>query len=151
MKLVTFEIVTPQGPSSRLGALVEQGVVDLNLAAGSLIAPDMLAFLDRGEEALAQARQALDFAAKKPGDFVHALKDVRLLAPLQPRSLRDFFAYEEHAKQAAARGGAPHPKPARYQNPIHPIEKLFRAFAFNVLCINPENIHPGVRSGSSMS
>ena len=141
VKLVTFELATPLGPFSRLGALQEGRVVDLNLAAAARLAragkpcpqrladvlapPDMVAFLEMGEDALAEARRALEFAAQGPGlegprgeRLVHALEDVRLLSPLQPRSLRDFFAYEDHALKAWERGGAPLP-PSWYDHPMY--------------------------------
>ncbi|MCX5794471.1 MAG: fumarylacetoacetate hydrolase family protein [Elusimicrobia bacterium] len=145
MKLVSFEVATLLGPFTRLGALWREQVVDLNLAAAArlgrlgrsqprrladaLLPADMLAFLDRGQDALAEARQALDFAAgetekhRTPAGprgerVVHQLGDVRLLAPLQPRSLRDFFAYEDHALKAWSRAGAPLPA-AWYEHPVY--------------------------------
>ena len=124
MKLVTFEVSTLLGPFTRLGALQESVVVDLNIAAAArwaglgqpeprrladtLLPPDMVAFLELGRDALAEARHALEFAAAETekrgapagprGERVcHDVGSVRILAPLQPRSLRDFFAYEDHA------------------------------------------------------
>lgn len=46
------------------------------------------------------------------------LRDVRLLAPIRPASLRDFLAYEDHAKAGAARRGE-ELNPAWYQMPVY--------------------------------
>lgn len=116
MRLVTFEVGGPLGPIERLGALRDGRVVDLNAAAERMYAragrtlpreraaffvpADMLAFLDVGAEALAEARRALD--ERDAPSFAEA--DVRLKAPLpRPRALRDFFAFEDHARAGAAR------------------------------------------------
>lgn len=143
MKLVSFEVETPVGPFERLGALAPGGmVVDLNFAcaarlaaagkpgaqrrADALIPAEMLAFLDAGEDALDEARRALEFAAKDRkargprGECVaYAEPEVRMLAPLpRPRALRDFFAFEEHAKQGAARRKEPL-APEWYEQPVY--------------------------------
>jgi len=145
VKLVTFEIKTVLGPFTRLGALWDKYVVDLNLAAAArfadlgqleprrladaLLPPDMLAFLDLGRDALAEARHALEFAAAGMGKnrapegprgerVVHGRDDVLLLAPLKPRALRDFFAYEDHALKAWARAGSSLPA-SWYDHPMY--------------------------------
>ena len=145
MKLVSFEIATLLGPFTRLGALWREHVVDINLSAAArfarlghaqprlladaLLPPDMLAFLDLGQDALTEARHALDFAAAEIDKHgapagprgervVHKQGDVRLLAPLQPRSLRDFFAYEDHALKAWARAGSALPA-SWYEHPVY--------------------------------
>jgi 2-keto-4-pentenoate hydratase/2-oxohepta-3-ene-1,7-dioic acid hydratase in catechol pathway len=48
----------------------------------------------------------------------YALAEVRLLAPLQPASLRDFLAFEDHAKAGAARRGE-ELNPAWYEIPVY--------------------------------
>jgi 2-keto-4-pentenoate hydratase/2-oxohepta-3-ene-1,7-dioic acid hydratase in catechol pathway len=145
MRLVTFEVATVLGPFTRLGALQDERIVDLNLAAAArlerlgqpeprrladaLLPPDMLAFLDLGRDALAEARLALSWEAAEAGKggtpvgprgerVAHAAGDVRLLAPLQPRSLRDFFAYEDHALKAWARAGSSLPA-SWYEHPVY--------------------------------
>jgi 2-keto-4-pentenoate hydratase/2-oxohepta-3-ene-1,7-dioic acid hydratase in catechol pathway len=100
-------------------------VIDLNFAAALLymkqkrarpseradfmVPSDMLRFLDGGEECLAQAQEALNELRGEP-TFTHGQRivwlasEVRLLAPLpRPRSLRDFFAFEDHALAGAKR------------------------------------------------
>ncbi|MBI5240470.1 MAG: fumarylacetoacetate hydrolase family protein [Elusimicrobia bacterium] len=145
MRLVSFEVATLLGPFARLGALWQDRVVDLNLAAAArlarlghpqprrladaLLPPDMVEFLELGRDALAEARQALAFAAAETGTgappsgprgerVVHQPGEVRLLAPLRPRSLRDFFAYEDHALKAWARAGSPLPS-SWYDQPAY--------------------------------
>ncbi len=121
MKLVTFEVDGPLGPIERLGAVRGKRIVDLNRAAALLyerekrprpearadffVPPCMLGLLDGGEEAMKEARRAL---ASAPAEASFAAKDVRLKAPLpRPRSLRDFFAFEDHAKAGAKRRNEP--------------------------------------------
>ncbi len=132
MKLVTFEVGTPLGPVERLGALRGGEVVDLNRAAERLyeregrarpaaraaffVPPDLLGLLDGGEESLVEARRALESASG--GGTVWDAALVRLRAPLpRPRSLRDFFAFEDHAKAGAARRGEPMQK-EWYDQPV---------------------------------
>jgi 2-keto-4-pentenoate hydratase/2-oxohepta-3-ene-1,7-dioic acid hydratase in catechol pathway len=129
VKLVTFEVATPLGPVERLGALRDGKIVDLNLAAVLLniaknrarptelanffVPPDLLGLLDGGQESMAQARSALDAFVEEPRDrnwarVAWSEDEVTLKAPLpRPRSLRDFFAFEDHAKAGAARRNEP--------------------------------------------
>lgn len=125
MKLVTFEVATPLGPVERLGAVRDGRVVDLTVAATLLykaegrarateraeffVPPCLLGLLDGGDESMGEAKRALDSVKGEPtgprGETV-VWKDgeVKLKAPLpRPRSLRDFFAFEDHAKAGAAR------------------------------------------------
>ncbi|MBI5630141.1 MAG: fumarylacetoacetate hydrolase family protein [Elusimicrobia bacterium] len=147
MKLVTFEAQAGLKPSERLGAIFGGRIVDLNRAAAlrlakegaeapqsradALIPPDMLAFLDLGESALSEARKTLDFmheGSRKfgedlagPGGERVAFKesDIRWLSPLpRPRALRDFFAFEDHALQGAARRKEPL-APEWYDQPVY--------------------------------
>ena len=115
MKLVTFEIDTAHGPLERLGALRDGTVVDLNLA-DSTIPPDLLGLLDGGAEAVERARKALASAGPSA---VRPDAEVKLKAPLpRPRSLRDFFAFEDHAKAGAARRHEPLQK-EWYDQPVY--------------------------------
>ena len=129
MKLVTFEVPTPLGPVERLGAARRGRVVDLNLAAtlmyqaagkarpaaraGFFVPPCLLGLLDGGAESMAEARKALDSVVGEPSGprgekVVWKEGVVKLKAPLpRPRSLRDFFAFEEHAKAGARRRNEP--------------------------------------------
>ena len=132
MKLVTFEVAGPLGPVERLGALRGERIVDLNLAAARLyeaegkarpaeranffVPPCLLGLLDGGAEAMNEARRALKKARAGSGWKLNA---VRLLAPLpRPRSLRDFFAFEDHAKAGAKRRNEPL-APEWYEQPVY--------------------------------
>jgi 2-keto-4-pentenoate hydratase/2-oxohepta-3-ene-1,7-dioic acid hydratase in catechol pathway len=94
MKLVTYL----QGKVARIGAVVEDGVIDL-----SAVAPDMLSLIELGEPGLAQARDKIASAgASTP------LAAVRLLAPI-PNPRRNIMClglnYAEHAVESAVAGG----------------------------------------------
>jgi 2-keto-4-pentenoate hydratase/2-oxohepta-3-ene-1,7-dioic acid hydratase in catechol pathway len=84
MRLVTYDA----GAGPRVGALEDGGVVDLGWDG------DMVSFIAAG--APAGERAALE-------------GEPRLLAPLRPRSLRDFLAFEGHMRNALARLGRPIP------------------------------------------
>ncbi|MBI3551665.1 MAG: fumarylacetoacetate hydrolase family protein [Elusimicrobia bacterium] len=147
MKLVTIEAKTSVGAVERLGALLGGRIIDLNAAyalmlarsgkpraqalADALVPCEMLAFLDMGDDALEEARQALQFVhegSRRFGDDLAGTRgekisykedEVRWLAPLpRPRALRDFFAFEEHALQGAKRRGEPL-NPAWYDQPVY--------------------------------
>lgn len=125
MKLVTFEVSTPLGPFQRLGALVQDGVVDLNAAyacyligkgnptyanrlAGIVLPPDMLGFLRLGNDAMEAARVALGCVSQQMTDaslagprgerVFYNMDEIRLRAPVpRPNSIRDFISFEQHA------------------------------------------------------
>ncbi|HAZ08149.1 MAG TPA: 2-hydroxyhepta-2,4-diene-1,7-dioate isomerase [Elusimicrobia bacterium] len=140
MRLVTFEVATPLGPVERLGARRDGRVADLNLAAALLyeaqgktrpreradffVPSCMLGLLDRGDEALAEAKRALDALEGEPAGprgerILWNESEIRPRAPLpRPRSLRDFFAFEDHAKAGAARRKE-EMLPAWYEQPVY--------------------------------
>ncbi len=143
MKLVTFQIGTPLGPFSRVGALHGQHVVDLNMAytrwladqgeaqprrlADAQVPSSMLAFLQGGPSTMTAARRALDYvnslgpSVQGPSGegIVHALTTVKLVAPLpDPSSLRDFIAFEEHIAATSKKRGQPIP-PEWYKFPVY--------------------------------
>jgi 2-keto-4-pentenoate hydratase/2-oxohepta-3-ene-1,7-dioic acid hydratase in catechol pathway len=84
MKLVTYEA----GAGPRVGALEDGGVVDLGFEG------DMVAFIEAGA----------------PVGERTPVEGARLLAPLRPRSLRDFLTFEGHLKNALSRLGRPIPE-----------------------------------------
>ncbi|QCC59308.1 fumarylacetoacetate hydrolase family protein [Natrinema thermotolerans] len=132
MKLATFEVDTPVGPIERIGAVDESGdtaagdatLVDLTAAYGAVleaegepapaelahahVPPEMIAFLGRGDRAIADAREALEYAAETdaergPGGATLRYQpgEYRLLPPLpRPNSLRDCMAIEEHVQNS---------------------------------------------------
>jgi 2-keto-4-pentenoate hydratase/2-oxohepta-3-ene-1,7-dioic acid hydratase in catechol pathway len=96
VRLVTYE--SANGP--RVGALGDGGVVDLGFEG------DMVAFI----------------AAGAPVAERRSVGEPRLLAPLRPRSLRDFLSFEAHMRAALSRLGRPIPDewyevPAFYKAP----------------------------------
>lgn len=105
MKLVTFAL-SDDPETGRLGALTVDGdrVVDLQATHAqwrgdeSAQLRSMLELLDGGATAMAAAREVLEYAqSQQPAGCLHALSQVRLLAPLPvPRSLRDCLTFEEH-------------------------------------------------------
>jgi 2-keto-4-pentenoate hydratase/2-oxohepta-3-ene-1,7-dioic acid hydratase in catechol pathway len=80
VRLVTYD----GGAGPRVGALEDGGVVDLGFAG------DMVAFIAAGAPT---------------GVRTPVAGEPRLLAPLRPRSLRDFLAFEGHMKAALTRLG----------------------------------------------
>jgi len=97
MKLLTFT----KGNSEEcfLGALVKNQVLDLHLASGNKIPKDMLSFIQEGEESLKLANNII----KSPqSSALYSIDQIKIKAPLlNPPSLKDFFAFEEHAKNGA--------------------------------------------------
>jgi 2-keto-4-pentenoate hydratase/2-oxohepta-3-ene-1,7-dioic acid hydratase in catechol pathway len=85
MKLVTY-VAGDQKP--RVGVLENGRVVDVGFEG------DMIAFIEAGAPVGKQT----------------PVEDARLLAPLRPRSLRDFLTFEGHLHNALTRLGRPIPK-----------------------------------------
>ena len=86
MRLVTYDA----GAGPRVGALAGDGSSVVDLAFGG----DMIAYIEAGAP--------IQTTIPVPGL-------ARLLAPLRPRSLRDFLAFEGHMKNALTRLGRPIP------------------------------------------
>ena len=84
MKLVTYEA----GEGPRVGMLEDDSVVDVGFDG------DMVAFIE----------------AEAPVGPTRAVEGARLLAPLRPRSLRDFLTFEGHLNNALSRLGRPIPE-----------------------------------------
>ena len=103
MKLTTYEFAAEE----RIGAVIgsDDTVVDLAEAqtivasAPSPHLASMQTLIDGGNDALELVRS---LAAEAPVAATHPLSDVRLLAPLQPRQMRDFLCFEEHLLNARA-------------------------------------------------
>jgi 2-keto-4-pentenoate hydratase/2-oxohepta-3-ene-1,7-dioic acid hydratase in catechol pathway len=83
MKFVTYDA----GNGPRVGMLENGGVVDIGFDG------DMVAFIE----------------ARAPVRGHIRVENARLLAPLRPRSLRDFLAFEGHMHNALTRLGRPIP------------------------------------------
>jgi Domain of unknown function (DUF2437) len=83
VKLVTYD----SGRGARVGVLEGGSVLDAGFDG------DMVAFIEAGA----------------PVGETTPVENARLLAPLRPRSLRDFLAFEGHLKNAFGRLGRPIP------------------------------------------
>lgn len=143
MKLVSFQVTTPVGTFTRIGAIHGENIVDLNMAyarllhdqrevqphrlADAQVPPIMLAFLEGGSSAMAAARRGFDFVmtlgptSKGPdGQTVfYRSGDVRIIAPLpNPSSLRDFIAFEDHIAATSKKRGQPIPQ-EWYKAPVY--------------------------------
>src|SRR5437588_4321240 len=132
MKIVTFEVNGAVGPQRRIGALVEDRVVDLTTAYAAYLAqrtdeptprelaqlrtpPDLIGWLRGQHKSREAAEQALAFAREQTADATgldgarlsFRRAEVKLLAPLpRPNSLRDFSIFEEHMTRREG-GGIP--------------------------------------------
>ena len=142
MKLVSFQIRTPVGVFTRVGALHHARVVDLNMAYAACLGSEeaqprrladaqvpalMLEFLEGGLSTMAAARRALDYVEERDTSLVgpcgetilYELTDVHVAAPLpNPPSLRDFIAFEKHIAATSKRRGQPIP-PEWYKAPVY--------------------------------
>ncbi len=136
MKLCTFEIATHVGRQRRLGGVTERGIVDLNFAYAALLASqgepraqkvadvllpaNMLEFLQAAGQP--RAELVLDVqSARGLNDetLIYGPEDVRLLSPLpNPRSVRDFYAFEAHVKKGFEKRGEEMPR-EWYEFPVY--------------------------------
>ena len=112
MRLVTYE---RQG-ERRLGALFQDHVIDLPDAVGHPAFPSTMEALvaRNGGTTLDAARDA--FEHEDVMEF--AVEDPVLLVPILPSSIRDFLAFEDHAKLGAERRGTEVPE-AWYEMPVY--------------------------------
>lgn len=99
-----------------MGALAGDRVIDLAQASQGTLPCQMPAFLEGGQELWDKGAR---IAQNPPTNAAVSLSDVLLKAPLpNPSSLRDFIAYEEHAKAGAERRGEKL-NPAWYELPAY--------------------------------
>lgn len=120
MRLVSFQLPTPVGAQTRIGAMDARGqIVDLDMAYRQILVAsgatagaaristaalpgDMVAFIEGGPRSLDAAREALAWAGEHAGEGEHGAVSrthdaVTLLAPVpRPPLLRDFMAFETH-------------------------------------------------------
>ncbi len=143
MKLVSFRITTPVGTFTRVGAIHGRSIVDLNMAyarwladqreaqpqrlANAQVPSNMLEFLEGGASAMAAARRAMSYVSmlgpstKGPSGETIAYQSagVQLVAPLlNPPSLRDFIAFEDHIAATSKKRGQQIP-PEWYTAPVY--------------------------------
>ena len=106
MKLVTFTLIGSN--KLCLGALLDDKVLDLTIASQNKIPPDMLTFIEGGKDLVNLAK---DVIGNPTSHKLYSLNEVKLRVPLiKPPSLKDFFAFEEHAKAGARRRNEELPK-----------------------------------------
>lgn len=146
MRLCTFEVQTVLGTYHRLGAVIDQGVVDLNAAcawhlfkkgesqptrlAHALVPSTMIGFLQGELTSMTFAKASLEdvkqelATGKRPvglneATIVFNSNDVTFRAPLpRPASMRDFFAFEQHVKKGFEKRGEPMPQ-EWYEMPVY--------------------------------
>ena len=101
VKFVTFE--KPDG-TFRAGWLLDQEyAVDMYEASSGILPSNLLDFLENSE---ANLEKVASFSFTKEQKGVYPLSELRLKAPLPfPRSFRDFYAFEQHVKQARENRG----------------------------------------------
>jgi len=129
MRLVSF---SPKGAGTRtLGAMTEGGILDLSRAAAILDVGDptpiasMEALLEDWDFGITMAREtetrakgAPDGVRRNLAAAIHAPDQVVFHPPVaRPPSLRDFYAFETHVRNARARRGLPVP-PEWYEIPV---------------------------------
>ncbi len=142
MRLVSFELPTPAGAITRIGAVLPDGrYADLQSAyravlsgsaskegaarlAAATVPSDMVAFIENGPAALDAAEAAIDWVLDKGDAYAGATlafapDAVRLLAPIpRPPLIRDFMAFETHLKNIYPKLGRDIP-PEWYNLPIY--------------------------------
>ena len=143
MRLVSFELPTPTGALTRIGAVLPDGrYADLQSAwravlanssaskegaarlAAATIPSDMVAFIENGPVALDAAEAAIDWVLGKGDAYAGATlafapSAVKLLAPIpRPPLIRDFMAFETHLKNIYPRLGRDIP-PEWYNLPVY--------------------------------
>ncbi|MFL5758374.1 MAG: fumarylacetoacetate hydrolase family protein [Thermomicrobiales bacterium] len=124
MRLATYRH-EKKSPSPSVGVVQGDRVLNAARLLGESDPLEMLALLDRGPEGMAAlAEAATRFADTHrsahivPEEIAAASWEVELLAPvLRPRSLRDFYAFEEHVATAHQKRGREVP-PAWYEMPV---------------------------------
>src|SRR5438067_4898645 len=111
MKLTQFR--EPRTREPRVGIVVEEAVFDLRLA-GDFAALETVLFGSvaavAGVGLDAEALQTLPerLSRLRPDErteWRHPLAELELLAPVRPPSFRDFYAFEEHVRNARRRRG----------------------------------------------
>lgn len=111
MKFVTFK--NHKG-DTKAGLLLDDGIVDLNVASNGELPSSMLEYL-QNHESYSNVITRLNLTERKP-DF--ALEEVQLQAPLpNPPSFRDFMAFEKHVENSRKKSGDSVPK-QWYQIPV---------------------------------
>ena len=106
LKLVTF--TTENKKEKKIGVVINDNVLDLSLSSSGKISNSMLEFIESGDYCKTIAHECIKNYKQ---EHLYPLSKIKLLAPiLNPPSLKDFFAFEEHAKAGAKRRNEELPK-----------------------------------------
>jgi 2-keto-4-pentenoate hydratase/2-oxohepta-3-ene-1,7-dioic acid hydratase in catechol pathway len=102
VKFVTFE---KKDGTIRAGWLLdEHHAVDMYEASGGDLPSNLLAFIENSNSYLEKAAGLKSLTNGKKG--VYPIRELRLMAPLpNPKSFRDFYAFEQHVKTARENRG----------------------------------------------
>jgi 2-keto-4-pentenoate hydratase/2-oxohepta-3-ene-1,7-dioic acid hydratase in catechol pathway len=102
MKFITFENCDGL---NRLGILLNStSVVDINEVSNGKLPSNMLELVERNNHYLPLIGELENLSVQDKG--VYSLEEVKLKAPLpNPRSFRDFYAFEQHVKTARKNRG----------------------------------------------
>ncbi len=124
MRLATFEVATRTGAVRRVGVRREESLVDVTAGYAQVLAdngvpapvsraaetapPAMIPFVERGEDALSAAREAVELVEETDtrtgpdgAQLEYDLNEVELRSPIpRPNSLRDCIAFEEHLRNS---------------------------------------------------
>lgn len=102
MRFVTFE---KKDGTVRSGVLLESDlVIEMHEATNGELPVNMIDFLEQSEGNLKIAKGLLQLSYGDKGAY--PLNEVRLIAPLpNPKSFRDFYAFEQHVKSARENRG----------------------------------------------
>ena len=99
MKFITFK---KKDGSVKAGWINSQNqAVDMHAASDGRLPDNMLAFIENHGKYMAEAEEL-----KETDKAVYSLEEVALKAPLpNPKSVRDFYAFEQHVKTARENRG----------------------------------------------
>jgi len=103
LRFITFN--NPQG-EMRAGVIKDNRVIDMEIESKGKLPNNMLDFLNKQEEYMPIIKELYENQS-----CTYLLDQVTTLAPLQnPKTFRDFVAFETHVKNATARNGEKIPK-----------------------------------------
>ncbi|AGM04151.1 fumarylacetoacetate hydrolase family protein [Amycolatopsis keratiniphila] len=94
-----------------------EGTTRVGIVDGDQVQP-LAADTDMSELLAATPAQRAEFVQRATEGEPRPLSEVRLLVPVQPRTLRDFLTFEEHLEGSLKLLGAPAPHPAWYDQPL---------------------------------
>ncbi|ALC90377.1 fumarylacetoacetase [Bacillus sp. FJAT-18017] len=103
MRFITF--IKKNGEQAAGWLLDDRYAVDMSEVSEGQLPQSMLEFLDKSEEYFILAKK-INAGLDGKSQGVYSLQEVRLVAPLpNPRSFRDFYAFEAHVKTARENRG----------------------------------------------